>query len=266
MDSSLIMQSYIGEKSVKIDFDEIDKTALKIFQVFDYKISDFSFCTEKNKKLNSKYLKYTEKNKAKLIDAVFNDDCVDNIDYYSLNTSDFEPNSKLIVSIEFNDNYIYRINCVIDMSLLLPEFFSKYIETANILIREWQILSGYAFVFPNSFFPLSFSKSIFRKLSNPPKYEYIAEKIERNDWEDNKELIFMGNCNFLYMTDLKLRNSIISDLGSDGEYYVQDNYLFWKIPCKDDNVIDLIHSEQYQKIAAALTDNELLNDMTYDDF
>ena len=56
MDSSLIMQSYIGEKSVKIDFDEIDKTALKIFQVFDYKISDFSFCTEKNKKLNSKYL------------------------------------------------------------------------------------------------------------------------------------------------------------------------------------------------------------------
>lgn len=99
MESSLIMQSYIREKSVKIDLDEIEKTALKIVQIFDYKITNFSFCTEKNNKLNSKYLRYTQKNKAKLIAAVFNDDCVNRIHYYSLNTSDFEPNSKLIVSI-----------------------------------------------------------------------------------------------------------------------------------------------------------------------
>lgn len=150
------------------------------------------------------------------------------------------------------------------MSLFPPEFFPKYIETANILIAQWHVLSGYAFVFPNSFFPLSFSMSIFRKLCNPPEYEYIAEKIEKNDWEDNKELIFMRSCNFLYMADPDLRDRIILDLGSDDEYRVQDNYLFWKISCKDDNVIDLIHSEQYKKIAAALTENGSLNDMTYD--
>lgn len=257
------MQSYIRENTVKFDFVNIEETALKIFDIFNIKITNLSFCTIKNEKWKPKFLRYTEKNNAKLITAASTDDYVQGIDFYSLNTSDFEPNSKLIVSILFENNCINRISCVIDLSLFPPVFFQKYIETANILITQWHALSGYAFIFPNSFFPFSFSQSIFRRLCNPPEYDYIAQKIEKKDWEDNKELIFMGNYNFLYFTDNELRDRVISDLRPEDEYCVQDDFLFWKISCKDDDITKLIHSEQYKKTADVLTENGLLNDMTF---
>lgn len=261
MENSLIMHSYSSGKKIKINIFDLEKVAQKIFECLNIKIEHLAFCIEKGSKLTSKFLRYTEKNKSKIHNAVFNDECVNNVEFYSLNTSDFEPNSKLVISFDFKENFLKRINCVIDETLFFEDFFQKYTEINRIFIKSFYILSGYAFLFPNKFFPLSFSNSIFRKLHMPIDYKNIANLIRKEDCQDNKLLVFLGNCNFIYSSDTKLKKMIISILDSNDNYFENDDFLFWSMSSENDDIISLIYSDKYKEISKLLIDNDLLNNI-----
>lgn len=260
MENSLIMHSYSSEK-IKINIFELEKVAQKIFEQLNIKIEHLAFCMEKGSKLTSKFLKYTEKNKLKIHSAIFNNECINNVEFYSLNTSNFEPNSKLVISFDFKENVLKRINCVIDESLLFADFFQKYTEINQIFIKSFYILSGYAFLFPNNLFPLSFSNSIFRKLQMQQDYKNIANLIRKDDWKDNKQLIFLGNFNFIYSSDTKLKKMIISILDSNDNYFENNDFMFWSMSSENNDIISLIHSNKYKKISKILISNELLNNI-----
>lgn len=252
MNRSLVIQSGFNS-CLKINSNTVDSFVKKTFDYFNIEIKNIVFSYGKS----NKYLKYTQKNIEKFHQAYSNDD-FKRVCFYSQNTSDFEPNSLLVVHLSYC-NGIGKINCIVDSSLIFNNAINDYTSICDSIKDRFPVSSCCAFWVPNDYYPLSLSHGILRRLNMPCEYKNIASWIVYY----STKLNIIGNFNYTKINNEKIFNSITSLLDSN-EYKKEDEGLYFWVDTSCD-IGELILTEKYEILARVLCKYSLLNKKEYCD-
>lgn len=253
MNSSLIIQTRFNSCE-KIEPCLVESYVNETFDYFNIDIKEIDFSYDRT----NKYLKYTQKSIEKFQQAYLNEK-FKRVSFYSLNTSDFEPNSLLVVSLSFYNGFC-KLNCIIDSALISNNQFSCFINLCKMMNKYFSISTCCAFWVPEQYCPLSFSQGILRKMIMPCEYKNIARWIKSY----SAYLTIIGNYNYIYLIDKKIKDNIISLL-NNSEYKIEDDCLFFSLNGIE-NIGDLILTNEYKKISKVLIEHNLLEKNEYIDF
>lgn len=253
MNSSLIVQTGFNS-SEKIELCHVENFVKEIFDHFNIDIKEFDFSYGKT----NKYLKYTQKNLEKFRQAYRNEN-IERMFFYSLNTSDFEPNSLLIISLKFDEG-VGLLKCIIAAPLLPDDQFGCFIDLCKIIKNYFPISTCCALLVPEMYYPLSLSEGILRETVVLCEYKNIARWI----WPYSTKLTIIGNYNYVGSVDKKIKDDIISVL-DNSKYIIKDDALFFSLSGKE-NIGDLILTDKYNKMSKVLIEHNLLGKNEYHDY
>lgn len=253
MDSSLIIKTGFNN-SEKIEVGHVENFAKEIFDYFNIDIKEFGFIYGKTKK----YLNYTQKNLEKFRQA-YTSEKIKRVGFYSLNTSDFEPNSLLIITLSYY-NGVGSLKCIIAQSLLPDVQFNCFIDLCKIIKNYFPISTCCALLVPEMYYPLSLSEGILRETVVLCEYKNIARWI----WPYSTKLTIIGNYNYVGSVDKKIKDDIISVL-DNSKYIIKDDALFFSLSGKE-NIGDLILTDKYNKMSKVLIEHNLLGKNEYHDY
>lgn len=250
MDSSLIIQTGFN-CSEKIELCHVENFVKEIFDHFNIEIKEFDFSYGKT----NKYLKYTQKNLEKFRQAYRNEN-IEQMYFYSLNTSDFEPNSLLIISLTFDEG-VGLLKCIIAAPLIPDDQFGCFIDLCKIINNHFPMSKCCAFLVPEMYYPLSLSEGILRETVVLCEYKNIACWIRSY----STKLTIIGNYNYVGSVDEKIKDDIISVL-DNSKYIIKDDALFFSLSGKE-NIGDLILTDKYNKMSKVLIEHNLLEKNEY---
>lgn len=254
MDSSLIIQTGFNS-SEKIELCHVENFVKEIFDHFNIEIKEFDFIYGKTKK----YLNYTQKNLEKFRQA-YTSEKIKRVVFYSLNTSDFEPNSLLIITLSYYDG-VGLLKCIIAAPLIPDDQFGCFIDLCKIINNHFPMSKCCAFLVPEMYYPLSLSYGILRETTAELcEYKNIAGWIRTY----STKLTIIGNYNYVGSVDKKIKDDIISVL-DNSKYIIKDDALFFSLSGKE-NIGDLILTDKYNKMSKVLIEHNLLGKNEYHDY
>ena len=164
------------------------------------------------------------------------------------NKEDFEPNTRLYVDINLryvNSKNTIKISIVVNDKKYLYELLNTYKLITKMLINNRRIiLSGYSFLIPNLYNPVSFSIGILRKPDIPISLKNLASWYSSSDFINST--VGLVNC-ISNLTDLQ--NQYLKLVFGEDNVFIENRVtVFYNQLLNRMRTVDYLSSSNYNEI------------------